>query len=236
MHAAPQWNFTTSARIIALGLAIMLVLAAFAEGIVRARLINWSDPAQTFSQITASINVFKAGIMAFTCIIVLDIFVAGALLHIFYRVHTPYAILSATLRILYVFIKGFSIVGLILAAEVYSKEPDPAFTKQMANIAMDYLKLHHYGFAFGLIFFGLHLIFIARILNRIPDTPTLIYWMLLLGGMAYIANSVATVLIASEGVRFWIVGICVAPMTLSEVMFGIWLWWRRSRSFVAAYS
>ena len=160
--------------------------------------------------------------MAFTVIIILDILIAFALLQIFYRVNVTYAILSATLRLVYVFIKGFAIVGLVLAAEVYTNLSDPV-TEQVANNAMDYLKMHHYGFAFGLIFFGLHLISIAWILKMITESPTLIYWVLLLGGGAYVVNSLATVLIVRESINVWIVGICVIPMTLSEVVFGIWL-------------
>ncbi|MDO1449736.1 DUF4386 domain-containing protein [Rhodocytophaga aerolata] len=210
------WSFVT-----------MFLLGIFAEFVVRTRLIIWHDPVLTYTTIQQSLPLFTSGIFAFIFIILLDMLLSIAFYVLLHSQSKPVALLMASLRLVYVAIKGFAIVGLFLAKDIYSSSMHTNRDQihLAANQAMQFLKLHQYGFAVGLIFFGLHLMFLARLLFTIPVIPKVLSWLLLLAGIGYSLNSLVSLFATNlELLKNSIIAIFILPMTLAELLVGLYLW------------
>lgn len=217
-------------KVICWSLIIMLFLGIFAEFVVRGQLINWEDPNLTFTNIKNSLTLFELGVFAFILIIILDVFLAISLYVLFNSIDKLNALLMVSLRLIYIAVKAFAIVGLFLAIEIYSSSVEVSLGQIDIAQAMQFLKMHHYGFGVGLIFFGLHLIFLAILLLKVKAIPKLISWTLLIAGIGYSLNSsvgfFATNFDFLENIVF---AIFIIPMTFSELIFGIWLWVKRKK-------
>ncbi len=220
-----QRDKTIVAKVIGWSYIFMFLLGIFAELVVRTRLINWEDPLLTYTTIQQSLALFSSGIFAFILIILLDVVVAIAFYVLFHSQSQLIALLMVSLRLVYVAIKGVALVGLFLAMDIYSLHTNPEQVNLAAGQAMQFLKLHQYGFGVGLIFFGLHLIFLAKLVRQIRMTPTLLVWLLLTAGVGYGLNSLASLFAADfDLIRNSIIAIFILPMTFGELLFGIWLW------------
>lgn len=210
----------------------MLFLGIFAEFVVRGQLINWEDPILTFTNVQSSIMLFELGIFGFIVIIILDVVLSISFYALFNSLDKIIGLLMLSLRLIYVAIKGFALVGLFLARDIYlsSVEVNSGQIDTYATQAMQFLKMHHYGFGVGLFFFGLHLIFLAILLLKVNTIPKLIAWMLLIGGTGYSLNSLASFFVTNfDFLENGIIAIFIIPMTFSELLLGIWLWIKRKK-------
>lgn len=223
---------TAIASITGWSFAIMFALGIFAEFFVRIQLINWNDATLTMSTIKASQRLFEAGIFAFILIIFLDVVITITFYILFNTISKPIAMVMASLRIVYVAIKGAAIVGLILANDIYTSVGDVAVEQieTYATQAMQFLKLHHSGFGVALIFFGIHLIFVAILLLKFRGIPKLITWLVLVAGTGYTVNSLVSFFAVDYILlRNITIGIFIIPMTFAELTLGLWLWIKRKR-------
>lgn len=216
-----QNKSNTAHRLIGISLSFMFVLGIFAEFFVRNQLIDFSDTTLTMERIRSSLNLFRTGIAAFLLILLLDMILSVALYRITRPVNAFAALLSVGLRLVYVSTKGFAITGLVLASELY------AVTNTLATpgTGMYFLKLHHHGFGVALFFFGIHLIALAWLLQKSNAVPTIIAWLLYLGGAGYSFNSLASIVTPhQEVIKIAILVVFIIPMTFSELALGLWLW------------
>ncbi|WP_277749270.1 DUF4386 domain-containing protein [Paracnuella aquatica] len=210
----------------------MFVLGVFAEFVVRNKLISWNDPVLTHTNIAQALPLFNAGIAAFVVIIVLDVLLAVA----FYTLLRPAGKLRAgamaVLRLLYVAIKGVAIVGLLLARDIYALPVEAATpnNEALAVQAMHFLKMHHYGFAVALVFFGLHLMLLGRILLQWGGAAKWIAWLVVVAGVGYFANSMITIFpTISSLLHNVIIAIFIVPMSCAEIALGLHLWFNRNQ-------
>lgn len=202
----------------------MFVLGVFAEFVVRNQLIDFNDPTASLNAIKNSVFLFKAGIVAFIIALLLDVILSVAFYILTSDANKTFAMLSASFRIIYVAVKGFSLTGLVLANEIYFTL-DPFDADVTASTGMLLLKMHHYGFGIGLIFFGMHLIFLGVALSRKGVVPKLITWFLLIGGIGYIITSFINTINLDLGmVNRVIIAIFILPMSFAELALGFWLW------------
>jgi hypothetical protein len=198
---------------------LMFVLGVIAET-TRTTLINWTDSQATWNSIIHARFAYALAIVAFIVIIILDTFLAIGLFAILRFRQFVVVSLMAALRLIYVAIKGVSLIGLLLAADVYFRNH---YGKDLASQALAYLKFHETGFGIGLIIFGAHLLLLAYIARR-EQFPKLIWWMLILAGLGYAVNSLSSLFIHKDHIQIAIISIFIVPMTFSEVAFFLWLW------------
>ena len=218
---------TTMASSTGWSFIIMFTLGVFAEFFVRVQLINWDDATLTLSNITQSQRLFESGIFAFILIVFLDVVIAITFYVLFNTINKPIALLMASLRLVYVAIKGVAIVGLILANDIYTAVGNAAAeqTEKHATQAMLFLKLHHYGFGVALIFIGIHLTFVAILLLKASGIPKIITWLVLVAGIGYAVNSLVSFFaVEYTMLRNVTIGIFIIPMTFAELTLGLWLW------------
>lgn len=210
----------------------MFFLGIFAELVVRGQLIKWDDPILTLRNVQGSLVLFESGIFAFIVIIILDVILALSFYALFNSLDKIIGLLMASLRLLYVATKGFALVGLFLARDIYLVKVNIGGIDAYAIQAMQFLKMHQYGFGVGLLFFGLHLIFLAILLLKVKAIPKIITWTLFVAGIGYILNSLASLFATnSDFLKIGIIILFIIPMTFSELLFGIWLWVKHKKNY-----
>lgn len=224
-------------KTIAGSLLLMFPLGIFAEFVVRNRLISWTDPLVTLENISKSLSLFNAGILAFLLVLVLDLVLAMA----FYRLMQPAGrtvVLSmALLRVFYIAIKAVGLVGLLLARDMYAAPVGNEYDaiSSSANQAMQFLKMHHYGFSVGLFFFGLHLLLLGYLIVKMGLAPKWIAWLVAIAGLGYAANSTTSILAPNaQLVQTVIIAVFILPMSFAELLFGYYLWRNRNRTAVVS--
>nr|WKN37429.1 DUF4386 domain-containing protein [Tunicatimonas sp. TK19036] len=233
---ARDWSKMQIVRVVGISYIVMGILGFLAEFGFRARLIVWDDAMLTLSNIQNSAEFFKVGILAFLIIILLDIVIAIAFYALLSSVSKSTALLMTSLRLLYVAIKGAAMIGLFLAKDVYTStiESGLSQTALHAAQALQFLKFHDFGFSIGLLFFGVHLIFLARLLMKVREVPKFIVWLLLVGGVGYSVNSLGHLFASDvELLQTVIIIIFIIPMTFSELLLGVWLLVKRKKLMIA---
>ncbi|WP_247235575.1 DUF4386 domain-containing protein [Telluribacter sp. SYSU D00476] len=223
----------TLARLIGSIFIIMFFLGVFAEAVVRGQLINLEDPRLTFTTVQESPGLFLLGIIAWIIIALLDAVLAVAFYVMFQSLHSPLAFLMTSLRLVYVAIKGVAVAGLLVASDIYSSAvgAEPGQTGMYATQAMLFLKMHHFGFGVGLIFFGFHLVLLAMLMRKTNGVPQWLVRLMLVAGIGYSMNSLVSFLPADfDQLHVLIIAVFIIPMTFAELSFGLWLWLRHRSS------
>lgn len=229
-----DWSKQELAHTIGHTFIAMGLLSYFAEFGVRTRLIDWDSATATLQNILSSTALFESGIAAFAGIILLDAVAAIVFYSLFKEINRSLAFLMASLRLVYIAIKGGALVGLLVAAKVALQVEgidDPRF-EQIANECMNFLTWHHLGFGFGLIFFGAHLLFLAVLVLQARELPKFIGWFLLAAGAGYILNSFAELFFYQwEMLQNGILVVFLLPMMFAELLIALWLMIRRRKLY-----
>lgn len=210
-------------------LMVMFPLGIFSELNVRSTLINWDDPARTLMAISNASGLFDAAIFSFIVIVVLDVFIAVSFYKLFGSSNET-TLLMLCFRLIYVAIKGFAMVGLVLARDVFASG-NMGNAIQLHDHALEgmrFLKMHHYGFSVALLFFGLHLILLAKLFSEHRMIPRFLVWLLMVAGVGYGVNSLATIFAGDfRQLQTLVIVVFIIPMTFSELSLGVWLKFRR---------
>ena len=172
---------------------MIIILGLFGESYVRGTLVVAGDAAATAQNIQASASLWRLGIFSDLMMQVLDIPIIVLMYLLFQRV-SPGLNLTATLfnliqTAVLVANKLVLLLPLILlgGATYFS-----AFsTEQLAAWSYLAVRIYNYGFAAGLIFFGIACVIRSYLIIKSELFPKLIGWLLLLAGLCYLVNSAA---------------------------------------------
>jgi hypothetical protein len=219
VEASPQ----TYARIGGILYLFIIVVGIVGEILVRGRLIVEGDAAATANNILGSETLFRVGLAGDILGYVASIAVAMILYVLLTPVSRNLALLSAFLTITSNAIFGLN--GLFhLAAVVVLGDGDalPGFDPQQVQaLAYLSLRLHGYGFAIGLIFFGCFLVLLGYLIYRSGYLPRSIGVLLAIGGLGYLTNSFAQILAPALAASLlpWV----LLPSFLAELGLALWL-------------
>lgn len=149
----------------------------------------------------------RLGIVAFLVTAVFDVFVAWALCEL-YKTH-PFTLPSTYFRLAHAIIMGVAVFALPL---VFLNATEDAILEQVTIFNTIWL--------IGLFFFGVHLLFLGRILKHIRIIP----WFLMAAGVMYMVDTAAHFLFqnysAYAGVFLALVAV---PSILGEMSLALWL-------------
>jgi hypothetical protein len=230
VEASPQ----TYARTGGILYLFIVVVGVFGELFVRGRLIVPGDAAATANNIMGSETLFRVGLTGE----LLGYAASGALAMILYVLLKPVsrnlALLAAFLTITTNAVLGLNALFHLAAVIVLGgagpsdrgANPFPdyleAFDPQQLH-ALAYLsvRLHGYGFAIGLIFFGFFLVLLGYLIYRSGYLPRTIGVLLVIGGLGYLTNSFAQILAPALAASLlpWV----LLPPFLAELGFALWL-------------
>ena len=220
LEASPQ----TYARAGGILYLFIIVAALFGEAFVRGGLIVSGDAAATAQRIAASETLFRAGLAGEMLTCVCDVAMAVILYVLLRPVSRNLALLAALWRVTFVAIYGvaklFEIAALVLLGQDdYLKAFDP---RQLHALAYASLRVHSLGYGVSLLFFGFCCVLFGTLIRRSGYLPRALGALLEIGGLGYIAFSLAQMLAPAFAARVlfpWL----MLPAFPAELGLGLWL-------------
>ncbi|WP_215396398.1 DUF4386 domain-containing protein [Rheinheimera oceanensis] len=202
---------------------LIIGLGLFSETLVRGSLIAAGDAATTASQIGASAQLWRSGIVADLCMQLLDIPIIVLFYLLFKRVNAALNLTATGFNLIQTAVlvanKLTLVVPLLLAGSgVYLT----AFSaEQLDALAYVAIQLHGYGFAIGLLFFALACVIRGYLIIKSQLFPKILGLMLGLAGVCYLINTLALLLAPDFAATLfpWI----MLPVLVGELSLSLWM-------------
>jgi len=207
------------------GILYLIIIAAgmFGELFVRGKLVVSGDAAATAANIVAHKSLWRAGIATDLLMHICDI----PLMWIFYILLRPVNKNMALLALLFNLIQTAVLVvnklNLIMAMFLATGAGSMASTNldELHNLAYLSIKLHGYGFAVGLIFFGFTCLVNGYLIFKSDYLPRAIGVMLQIAGVCYLISSFANILAPSFANSVGM--LLLMPPFIAELSLCLWL-------------
>ena len=213
-----------------LGYAALFVLAILANFGVRTRLVDPDDPAATLGNLAANESLVRLSMAAFALVFVIDIVVAWALYVVLSPEGPRRSLLAAWFRLGYTVLLGVAVTFMFLALELATSDSgalEPAARETGVMLALDAFDIT---WLVGLLAFGAHLIIVGRILLTWRGGPRMLGAVLAIAGAAYIADTLAhLVLVDYARYADILLAMVAVPSVVAELWFTIWLLTRARR-------
>lgn len=211
----------TIALITGNSLILMAVLAGIAYGYIFQGMLFPPLETLTISHINSLQVEVRVFIFLFTGILVLDVLVAWGLYEYFKKPNELISTVTAWFRLIYTALLGLALISCI----------DLLQLMKSGNITLsEYtngLNLFLDAWSFGLIIFGIHLLFLARLIHESAEFPKWMAWLMVLAGFSYFGNNTAYLLFSDYApLKETVEMILTLPMALSELTIAIWLIWK----------
>jgi len=173
------------------GLLLMTIFAVGAIYFVFPNLIVPGDATTTANNIIADEKLFRVGIGSLIIVAILDVVVAWALYVFLEPVSRNLSLLAAWLRLVYAIILGVALFNYasvlqLLSGANYLKTIE---TDQLHADVMLSINTFDDGWAFGLVFFGLHLALLGYLALRSDYIPKILGVVLIVAGLAYLIDN-----------------------------------------------
>ena len=230
----------TYARIAGVLLLVSLVGGGFGEAYAPSQLIVAGNASATAHNVVASDTLFRLGFLGYLSEAVCDVALAFLLYVLLRPVHANLAFLAVLFRLMATATFAFGEVfyfapSLILGGDAYLKTFSP---EQLNTLAL--LSFNVYGFAggFSQVFYGIASIVLGYLMWRSGYLPRALGALWVLGGLGFVASTLALVLAPADASPLLLV-----PQILATLSLGLWLLVRgvdigkwQERGAVAAYA
>lgn len=183
-------------------LLLMAIAAGYAYGFVFTQFYIPNNSSQTLINIQSNFSLYLSGIGAWCLILLTDIIVSYGFYRFLKPVHSNYAIASGLLRLLY--------SGLLAIAIVF------LFAYNMDRFV--------FFWSIGLFVFGFHLIATGLGCFYLPAIPRIFGLLLIIAGSGYsLIHGLENFIPQAEAFASSLEALLIAPMTIGELSFGLWL-------------
>jgi hypothetical protein len=203
------------ARLAGLLYLVVILGGTFAPFVVAPSSLS-AEPAAITARVMQSQGDYRLGGVAEIVVLACDI----ALAAIFYRLLRPVsrtvAMLAAFFRLAYAAINGANVILHFAPLLVLTGQPAP-----QQSLAVTFTQLHLLGFDVALVFFGIHVALLGYLMFRSTYLPRVLGLLLMLGGAAYLTNSLISLLL--PGALSGRALILLAPAGLAEIAIALWL-------------
>lgn len=207
------------------GVLYLIIIAAGLSGelFVRGSLVVPGNAAATAANIVQSRYLWRAGIAGDLLMHICDV----GLMLVFYVLLRPVNQNLARLAILFNLVQTCVLVAnklnllvplFLLGDTAYMKAFTPEQLQALSHVA---IRTHDYGFAFGLIYFGVECVVIGYLIVRSLYFPKALGVMMQIAGVCYVINSFALLLYPPIGTR--LVPFILLPPFVAELSVALWL-------------
>ena len=202
------------ARIAGLLYLVVILLGTFAPFVVAPSSLA-ADPAVITARIMQSLAAYRLGGVAEIVVLACDIALAVIFYRLLRRVSRTVAMLAAFFRLGYAAINGANVTLHFAPLLVLTSQPS------QPSLAVTLTRMHLLGFDVALVFFGVHVALLGYLIFRSTYLPRVLGLLLMLGGAAYCANSLVSLL--APGALSGRALILLAPAGLAEIAIALWL-------------
>ena len=187
---------------------IVALLAPFGEFFVRQGLI-----------VPGKVAGFATDLVLF----VIEVALAAVLYVLFRPVSRTLALVMAFARLAMVTILGLNLLNMFTALQLLtSPEYATAFEKgQLQALAFVFLNAQHYGYALGMVFFGLHLGALGYLVYRSGFLPRILGILMVVSALGYLADSFTKFLLPQSADTLAVVVVVTA--LIGELPLTLWL-------------
>ena len=195
-------------------LLLMAICAGFSFGYVHKMIYIPTDVNLTFTLLQENIFIYKLSVLSWVFIFILDLLVSFGIYKIYKDTNIKFAKITTLLRVLYSIILGIAIFQLIL----------PIVNNFINKKSIVYFESFTSIWTFGLIIFGFHLLTLGQLGFKSDFTNNIWSFLLALAGLSYILISTLKYFFPDlNEMTSSIEKILMAPMTIGELGFGIWI-------------
>jgi hypothetical protein len=230
----------TYARVAGVVFLLAFVGGGFGEAYAPAQLIVPGNAVATAHQVVTSASLLRLGFLAYLLEAVTDVALAFLLYVLLRPVHANLAFLSVLFRLMATATFAVAEVfyfapSLILGGDAYLKTFSPT---QLQALAL--LSFNVYGFAggFSQVFYGIASLLLGYLMVRSGYLPRVLGALWMLGGLGFLASSLAQVLAPADASS-----LLLLPQLLAALSLGLWLLVRgvdvvtwQERAAVAVYA
>lgn len=213
------------ARIGGLSYLAMFLLAIFSNFVVVDGMVHPGDAGATLSAIQGSLGLFRAGVIGFLAIAVLDVVIAWALHVVLRTVDADVSLGAAWLRTAYAAVLAvgvaplFRVVQLASGTGVAGDLGDVVGTQVMVAVSS-----FQTTWMLGLALFGVHLCLVGRLLVRSGLVSRVLGWTLVAAGVAYVLDTVLKVSLGDyAAIAPVMLALVALPSMVGEAWLGGWM-------------
>ncbi|MBS1508833.1 MAG: DUF4386 domain-containing protein [Bacteroidetes bacterium] len=202
---------------------IIIVAGIFGEAFVRNRLVVPGDAAATASNIMASPFLWRMGIAVDLIMQMCDLPVMMILYVLLKPVNKNVALLTLLFNIIQTAVLVANKLSLLMPLFVLG---DGAYLtafnpQQLQSLSYLFIKLHGYGFAVGLIFFGVVCLLEGSLIRVSGFIPKTIGLLMQVAGVCYLINSFALILFPTLADALF--PFILLPCLLAELSLALWM-------------
>ena len=191
VHAIASSRSFGLARTIGVLYVLVIVLAGFSQGFVRASLIVADDAVSTAANITANSGLFKLGLITDLSAFIIDAIISVLLYQLFRPYGKTMAMLSAALRLIaHPAIASLNLLNHYLAHYILIADaPQLIELLQAQNLSLMFMEAHRIGYLIAGAFFGVHCFLLGLLILRSGIVPKLIGALIILASGGYLLES-----------------------------------------------
>ncbi|MDF1699336.1 MAG: DUF4386 domain-containing protein [Saprospiraceae bacterium] len=184
------YNLNLIARIGGIGYLVIFASGIYANFVVLESMKVSGDKMATFQNLVNDQNSFFVGIASFIVMVLADLILTWSLFALFKVNNYKKSATAAWFRLINVVFFGAALIHLFEVAQLTSTtELLEQNTKLLANQVDLALKEFNRIWLIGLLFFGVHLILLARLMFKHIHIPKFIPTLLIIAGFGYLADS-----------------------------------------------
>lgn len=206
-------------------LIVMALAAAFSYGYVHGNLVVVDNAKATLANMMSARGLFKSGLFGWLIILLCDIACTWSLYMYMKSINKSLSLLGAWLRLSYTMILAIAVAKLIEVSLLLDSPSHAALwtTDQLQAKVMLELSAFEAIWSLGLIVFGGHLLVVALVAFQAGFIPKMISILVLIAAISYVITHIdSSFLSQSQALE----AILIAPMTIGELAFGLWLLFR----------
>ena len=201
----------------------IIMLGIFGEAFVRAKLVVSGDPAATAHAIAASPLLWRMGIAGDLLMHVFDIPVIVMLYLLLKPVNKSLALVATFINLIQTAVLAANKLSLLVPLYLsegssYLSAFSPAQLQTLSYLA---IKAHGYGFAVGLIFFGVACLVRGYLMFKSGYVPKTFGFLMVLAGFSYLINSFALLLAPAFASALF--PVILLPAFIGELAFCLWM-------------
>lgn len=203
-----------------IGYVVIFVLGLITNFSVFEKLIVSGDAAATTKNISENITLFRLGTASWIIVLICDIVIAWALYILFKPVSNSGSLLVSFFRLIYIAVFAASLVNLVSIIHLVT---GPATETQQSQVML-FTNAYTFGFHFGIIFFGVHIILLGCLMLRSRNTSRILAVLLIVAGIGYLVDSFGNLIVpayaANKTAALFVVAL---PAIVAELALTIWL-------------
>lgn len=200
------------ANLSGVSIIVMAIVAGLAMGLVFAPVLKMD--LETFStQLPEFKSSLLYGILGWVVILICDLLATWGLFMYYFPKNNSKTLAMGAFRLIYSIILGVAIVQLGRALASSSVEESYSLIHSFEGI-----------WQFGLIFFGVHLLYLARLVCEKRTIMRILGGLLFIAGIGYFGSNIADLFIVDyEAIRPDVEGVFIIPMIFGEIGLAFWL-------------